>query len=293
MMTTSNSTRSLRIVLLVVIALGGAARAADGITVGGRVLVPGGAPLPEAEVQLVPLLDPLGEARALLAAEEPRAAARTLTDAAGRFRLTAPHAGLWTVRIAAPGFAPLATDLQPLIEPIELVDAELAVDTGMTVRVTAGGAPVAGALVMLRADRSRLSMWGETWRVPLRHGVTDARGSIRLARGEGESTAVSVSAPGWVTGEARGVHGTAATVRLSAGAAETSCSRSGRVSNRSGRPTPPAASRRASQDRRRFRSPSRLSTGGSSRPASRERPRGSRPSRGRWSFPIASRWSAG
>jgi protocatechuate 3,4-dioxygenase beta subunit len=221
MMTTSNSTRSLRIVLLVVIALGGAARAADGITVGGRVLVPGGAPLPEAEVQLVPLLDPLGEARALLAAEEPRAAARTLTDAAGRFRLTAPHAGLWTVRIAAPGFAPLATDLQPLIEPIELVDAELAVDTGMTVRATAGGAPVAGALVMLRADRSRLSMWGETWRVPLRHGVTDARGSIRLARGEGESTAVSVSAPGWVTGEARGVHGTAATVRLSAGAAET------------------------------------------------------------------------
>jgi len=218
----STFTRSFRIVLLVVLTIAGAARAADGIAVGGRVLVPGGAPLPEAEVQLLPLLDSLGKARAILDGQEPRAVVRALTDAAGRFRLSAPHAGLWTVRIAAPGFAPLATDLQPLIEPVELLDAELEVDTGMTVRVTGtSGAPVAGALVVLRADRSRLSMWGETWRVPLRHGVTDARGAVRLARGEGERTAVSVSAPGWVPGEVRGMHGTAATVRLAAGAVET------------------------------------------------------------------------
>ena len=53
--------------------------------------------------------------------------AETRTDAAGRFRLEAPHAGLWAVRVEAPGFASQETGIRPLIEPVELGDVELLV----------------------------------------------------------------------------------------------------------------------------------------------------------------------
>jgi len=216
----NRKTRILLLISIFVLAAGTAA--AEGIAISGRVLVPGGAPLAEADVQLVPLEDSFREARALLEGEPPQPAARTLADAAGRFRLAAPHAGLWKVRVEAPGFAPKVTDIRPLIEPVELGDVELASDTGMKVRVTdAEGAPIAGATVLLRTDMPRMSYFRSPWNAPLRSGRTGDDGSVRLPRGNAERTAISVSAPGFVQLELRGLHGTAATARLKSGAAET------------------------------------------------------------------------
>jgi len=192
--------------------------AAEGIAIGGRVLVPGGAPLPEADVQLLPLLDPLGEVGSVLTAAKLEPVSRALTDSEGRFRIEAPHAGLWTVRVQAPGFAPLETDLKPLIEPVELPDAELTTDTGMKIKIkSADGSPVPGALVLLRSDLSRIPFFRSPWNVPLRSGRTDAEGKLRLPRGEGERSFLSASAPDFAHGEMRGLRGTAATLTLDPG----------------------------------------------------------------------------
>jgi uncharacterized GH25 family protein len=214
--------RQTRILLLIsIFALAASSVAAEGISIAGRVLVPGGAPLPEADVQLLPLLDSLGEARMLLNGDPPQPAARTLTDAAGRFRLEAPHAGLWAVRVEAPGFASQETGIRPLIEPVELGDVELAADTGIKVRVTDGdGTPIAGARVLVRADVPRMAFFRSPWNAPLRSGLTGDDGTLRLPRGDGERTSVSVSAPGFVQRELRGLHGTAATARLASGKPE-------------------------------------------------------------------------
>lgn len=195
--------------------------AAQDVPIGGRVLVPGGAPLPEASVRLFPLLDPLSETRALLDTTPREAVARATTGAEGRFQLVAPRAGLWEVRVDAPGFVPLVTELKPLIEPVELPDAELAVDTGLTVRVKGSqGSPLPGALVVLRSDGVRIPAFLRSrWTIPPRSGRVGDEGLVKLARAERESANLSAWAPGWVLGELRGVRGTAATIELASGAA--------------------------------------------------------------------------
>ena len=45
------------LVLISIFVLTAGSVSAEGISITGRVLVPGGAPLPEADVQLLPLLD--------------------------------------------------------------------------------------------------------------------------------------------------------------------------------------------------------------------------------------------
>ena len=68
--------------LLTPISCLGAAAAADGVAVGGRVLVPGGDPLPEADVALLAVEDPLAEALASADGAPPEPAARAVNYAA-------------------------------------------------------------------------------------------------------------------------------------------------------------------------------------------------------------------
>jgi hypothetical protein len=161
--------------------------AAEEIQIGGIVQLPGGAPLAEIEVLLFPLLDPLNEARTVMDPAPPEPVARALTNAKGRFRLVAPHAGLWSVRVAAAGFVPEEAVLQPLIEEVELPPLELSSDVGMTVRaVDEQVRPVAGARVFLRSEGSRFRFQRSTWSPPLRSGQTDDDGTVQLPRGERE-----------------------------------------------------------------------------------------------------------
>ena len=56
----------------------------------------------------------------------------------------------------APGFVALEAALEPLIEPVDLPDAEIAADLGLTVRVTGeGGRPLPGARVRLASAEAR------------------------------------------------------------------------------------------------------------------------------------------
>ncbi|MCP3978090.1 MAG: hypothetical protein GY716_01995 [bacterium] len=191
---------------------------AETISVGGRVQLPDGTPYPQAEARLYPVVDSVAGRVALLEGTTPEPEGRALTDEDGHFRLHAPHAGLWRVRIEAPGMAPLEAALLPLIEPIELQVAELAVDAGLRVRVlNEDGKAIRGATVLVATERSRYEFGGSPWRVPLRGGVTDDEGAIVLPRREFERTRISAFADGLVAAERRSVGGTAATLRMKPG----------------------------------------------------------------------------
>jgi protocatechuate 3,4-dioxygenase beta subunit len=173
--------------------------------------------LPQVEVRLIPLLAPMADARAVIS-ERPEPAALALTNAQGRYRLTAPHAGLWKVRIESPGFVPAETALKPLIESVELADAILVADSGVKVKVTdAKGAPLAGARVLVRTDRGRYDFAGSPWAAPLRNGTSGKDGTVLLPRGGAERVTLSVSLDGYVTGLRRGVTGGSAALVLVTG----------------------------------------------------------------------------
>ena len=140
--------RSAPILLSLAILLLLAQASVADIRIGGRVLAPGGAPLPKAEVRLLPMADPLIEARELLEGKTADPVARTLTGENGRFELLAPNTGLFKVRVAVGGFVPAEISLRPLIEPTVLEDVELAEDSGVRVKVIGPeGAAIAGATV--------------------------------------------------------------------------------------------------------------------------------------------------
>ena len=203
-----------RLVAVLVCVLALTAVTAEELRIGGRVLLPGGSPLPQAELQLWPLMAPLAQARAVLG-EETEPAARALTDAEGRFQLGAPHAGLWRVRVAAPGFVPLETDLKPLIESVVLTDAQLEADSRVKLKVTGnGGKPLEGALVLVRTDRGRFQFGRSDWKAALRSGKTAADGSVTLAKGNTERVVVTASLDGYALGERRGLTGGSATLAL-------------------------------------------------------------------------------
>ncbi len=205
--------------MLAAVALHAPVTADDGIEIGGRVLAPGPAPVARAQVTLLPRLDALATAAIELAGTDPEPVAGARTDAAGRFTLVAPGAGLWLVRVEVDGFTPLELELLPLIEPVELPDAVLSPDSGIKVRVRAAdGAPLPGADVLVRTDRDRRGFGASPdWSIPLRAGRTGDDGTLRLPRGENERTLVSAAAPGRAPGERRGVFGTAAAIELAPG----------------------------------------------------------------------------
>lgn len=205
------------VLVLVVVPNSGAATSSSEIGIGGRVLGPKGLPLAEVEAALLPALDPVQMVKLSDSGAPPKPAARVLTNAHGSFHLMAPRAGLWKVRLQASGFVPLEFPLEPLIEPVDLPDAEMLPDFGLTVQVTGrSGQPLARARVRLASPGQR-GPRSVSWQPPVRMALTDASGAAVLLRSEKEPFVLTVSAPGHVLQERRNVRGTAAVFKLQPG----------------------------------------------------------------------------
>jgi protocatechuate 3,4-dioxygenase beta subunit/uncharacterized GH25 family protein len=194
---------------------------AAGIPVTGRVLAPDGRPAPGVRVLLMPELADFELAKLELAGKaDPAPAATASTDAAGSFRITAPEAGMWTVRLEGAGYAPLEMALAPLTEETELPDASLVPGAALQVKVAdPQGKPIANAWVRVESPRA-LSIVATPWQIPLhRVAFTDASGGATLPRQSDEVVTVWAAAPGLLPVRQEKVRGSAVTLRLAAGAA--------------------------------------------------------------------------
>ena len=116
------------VIAAVALYLSTAAAEAAEIPIAGRVTGPGGSALAEAEVLLLPTPEPVAQAKLADAGTLPKAVSKALTDAQGRFALAAPTPGLFRVRVQASGYVPAEIALEPLIEPMDLPDAEMVID---------------------------------------------------------------------------------------------------------------------------------------------------------------------
>ncbi len=195
---------------------------AAGISVAGRVLAPDGKPAAGVHVLLVPEVSAFEFARLELAGKAgPAPVATAATDAAGSFRITAPDAGMWRVRVEKAGYVPLETLLGPLTGETELADAELVPGDGLQVKVAdPRGKPVANAWVRLERPRNeRMAL--ESWHLPGRRvAFTDASGVATVPRQRDETVTVWAAAPGLLPAlQERVHHGSAVSLRLAAGAA--------------------------------------------------------------------------
>jgi uncharacterized GH25 family protein len=194
---------------------------AAGIPVTGRVLTPDGKPAVGVRALLIPEIANFELARLELGGKaEPAPAVSASTDAAGSFRLTAPEAGMWTVRLEGTGYAPLEMALAPLTEETELPDAALVPDAPLRVKVVdPRGKPLANAWVRVESPRST-AVPEKPWRLPLhRVAFTDASGGATLPRNPDEAVTVWAAAPGLLPVRQEKVRGSSVTLRLAAGAA--------------------------------------------------------------------------
>lgn len=183
-----------------------------GIEIRGAVLGDQGQPVPEARVALF-------DAAAVGGQLGTEPAAEAITDGQGRYRLSAPRAGLWSLRVSAPGYVPASMDFLPLLGPVHPEPVRLKSDAGLVVRVRdEKGQPVPGARVLLEpGNPSRFFSRERAWHGAPRAGLSDTEGRARLARARGESAALSVSAPGRALAEVPQVRGGVSGVRLAAG----------------------------------------------------------------------------
>ena len=191
--------------------------AADEIEIRGKALGPDSLPYPEARVTLYRTVSPFQHAELQSMNAEPEPAATGKTGAGGEFLLNAPGAGLWTVRIEAPGFVPLEYSLEPLVEPTVLKAATLETDTGLAVQVTGKeGQPVSGAQVRLaaRTDRRARMFSATEWETPTPSGLTGDDGSVRLPRAAGDRRDLVVSAVGHALSRRPAGAGTGVAIRL-------------------------------------------------------------------------------
>ncbi|MFY9825619.1 MAG: carboxypeptidase-like regulatory domain-containing protein [Thermoanaerobaculia bacterium] len=145
-----------------------------------------------ARVELLPVPEAVEEDRLQLQGKPlPGPVARATVGADGECRLAAPDAGLWVVRIEAPGFVPAEVPLVPLIGTTELEPVTLPADVGVRVRVSdSEGRPLAAAQVWAAERGSRrwpLSAW--RWR------TADAMGIVTLPRGAETELSLSAYAP--------------------------------------------------------------------------------------------------
>lgn len=125
--------RSRLATVLVSILCLGAAAPAPPIPITGQVLDAQGRALPNARIELAPIV------RAGRPEAEP--VASTLTDGSGVFSLKAPDAGMWMVRIKAQGFAATAVDVIPLLEPAKLEPIRLRTGAPPSVLQRKAGVP--------------------------------------------------------------------------------------------------------------------------------------------------------
>ncbi len=161
-------------ILLLLLALPPLPLHAAGIPVTGHVLTPEGKPAAGVRALLVPELPTFESAGLELAGKAgPAPVASVATGEDGGFRLLAPDTGMWTVRLEAPGLAPLEAPLLPLTEETE----PLRGPARSRRRSPGEGDGPAG-----QAGRQRLGAGGEPQRVfaRRRRGLADSAPPRRL-----------------------------------------------------------------------------------------------------------------
>ncbi|NIM01107.1 MAG: hypothetical protein GTN89_09365, partial [Acidobacteria bacterium] len=207
--------------------------AADDLVLAGRVVADGDTPLARARVSLHPLEASVERLERELGGERAEPAAGTLSDNDGRFRLRAPSAGLWTLRIEANGFMTRTAPIKPLTETMELGSITLSPAESITVRtLDRDGQPLPGATVYATTDRSRrFAGIGLRWSTPARIGVTGEDGSVTLQRGEKERLRIVAAHENLPAIQRRGILGSGATLKLPPGD-----SRDVRITNDQGQP---------------------------------------------------------
>ncbi|MCP3956259.1 MAG: carboxypeptidase regulatory-like domain-containing protein [bacterium] len=176
------STSLLRWLLVVATFSGVATMApAQQLEVTGAVLDHRGGGLAKARVELLSLLPPHRLAELQLAGTPlPAAVASALTDADGRFRLAAPEAGFWQVRVAHDEYLAAIHDLVPLRADRTLPDLALQLRSDLAVRLLdAEGSALAGVTLAARG-------WSRKWQESSEVGWWPAE---RLARTGEDGTA--------------------------------------------------------------------------------------------------------
>jgi hypothetical protein len=169
------------------------------LEVSGVVVRTGGA-LADVRVSLLALQSNHAWRGAVLAGRAaPDPAATVDAGSEGRFVLTAPSAGMWTVVVTAPGRVPMRYLPVPVTDPVELPPVELVPDAGLEVRVLGkDGKPAAGAWVLVTTGSPDLlkTLRADGWQLDSRMGRTDAAGRLKLPRVAGEEVKVHAFAPG-------------------------------------------------------------------------------------------------
>ncbi|HTG34315.1 MAG TPA: carboxypeptidase-like regulatory domain-containing protein [Thermoanaerobaculia bacterium] len=178
----------------------GAGAPFHGVT--GAVVRPDGTPVAGVRVELSALPSSYEWGRMVLGGRtygEPATA--TATDRAGRFALTAPGAGLWTVVVQAPGFVPLQYAPLAVVEPVELPPAVLIEDVHARFQVISpDGTPAAGVWLYAASEASALRA-AAGWAIRPRLGLTAADGTLELPRARRERlTALAVAGAATVKG---------------------------------------------------------------------------------------------
>lgn len=223
----------------------------------GTVLGPEGRPLAGAQVELRPVLPVAEHLRRRAASQaEPAPAVTAMSDAAGRFSLRAPEAGLWSVTIRSAGQVPIRQSPVPLVGSLELPPALLV--PGLD---EAGGstAPAESLPLPLRTSNPAppLTLSGQVLDAGSRKPIpgalvwatldpgsfvrTDTRGRFRLPSPLRRRLDLEVLAPGFLPKKAtipgpQLASGRAATLTL-----QQAGTLAGRVVDPQGRPLPGAA----------------------------------------------------
>lgn len=210
---------TLRAVVPVLLALAStAALAAAPLEVSGRIRDDDGLPVAGARVELARALPSIERGRLLVAGQaRPEPVAVALTDDEGVWSLET-EAGMWGLRVEAPGYVPLEYRLSPLLEPAVVPEARLrrAVDLAVKVR-SPDGEPVAGAWVWMSPDDPRFwrrSIGRLGWNPGTRRGRTGDDGRVVLPRAAAESVRVRALANGFAEPEATTTRQSSATLTL-------------------------------------------------------------------------------
>lgn len=187
--------------LLAVLALLAAPCFGGGPEIRGRV-VQDESPVVGAWVELTPLVGrwQLGDLF-FQGKTRPDPVGRAVTAADGSFTLRAPVAGMWRLTVGAEGRVPVQLSVVPLYRDVELDDAVLAADHGVTVRVVdPAGQPLPAAAVLGYGSgasrRGRNGLPEPTWQRATELAFTGDDGRARLAGFRGETLRLQVAEPG-------------------------------------------------------------------------------------------------
>lgn len=193
------------------------------IPISGRIVDQKKMPVAKAEITLTPILNPLQRAQPEMYTQGRSAAiALSVTNQTGNYKLQAPSAGLWMLRVDAAGFVPIEFVLTPLLEDYDSGDVTLAKDEGLDVQVLdPARKPVEAALVRVEDEDQRDFYMNKPWKRAVRTSATGKDGKAHLPRAGGESLLISVSADGYNFAELHNIHGSMITIPLAPGTKQT------------------------------------------------------------------------